>query len=121
MLRFFLKSKIHHATVTEVDPHYEGSIGIDQALLESADILPSEKVDIYNITNGARFSTYAIPLQPLSGKISLNGAAARLCLPGDLIIIASYALLSEAEFQKHTPKVILLDAKNCKLSEKLAF
>ena len=112
MKRTMLKSKIHRATVTQTDLNYEGSIGIDAALLETADILPYEKVDIYNISTGARFSTYAISAPPLSGEFSLNGAAARLAQPGDLIIITSFTEVEDAACKRHTPKILLLDSKN---------
>jgi aspartate 1-decarboxylase len=112
MRRFMFKSKIHRATVTGADLHYEGSITIDSKLLELADILPYEKVDIYNITNGERFSTYVIPGEPESGEICLNGAAARKVQKGDLVIIVSYCELEEEEIKNFQPTVVLVDEKN---------
>lgn len=112
MMRLFLKSKIHRATVTESHLDYEGSIGIDAFLLEKAEILPNEYVQIYNINNGERFETYAIPEPAGSRKISLNGAAARLVQPGDRIIIVSRCWLSEEEITGHQSLVVILDEKN---------
>ncbi|TCK03910.1 aspartate 1-decarboxylase [Phorcysia thermohydrogeniphila] len=112
MRRFMFKSKIHRATVTGADLHYEGSITIDSELLKLADILPYEKVDIYNITNGERFSTYVIPGEPGSGEICLNGAAARKVQKGDLVIIVSYCELEEEEIEDFQPIVVLVDEKN---------
>jgi len=112
MERFMLKSKIHRATVTDADLNYEGSISIDEELLMAADILPYEKVAIYNVSNGERFTTYAIKGAPGSGTICLNGAAARKVSPGDLIIIASYVNVPEAEARDWKPKCVYVDAKN---------
>jgi aspartate 1-decarboxylase len=112
MQRFMLKSKIHRATVTDADLHYEGSISIDEQLMEAADFLPYEKVDIYDVSNGERFSTYVIPGPRDSGTFCLNGAAARKVCRGDLIIIASYVMVDDAEAANWTPKCILLDEKN---------
>jgi aspartate 1-decarboxylase len=92
-----LKSKIHRATVTQADLHYEGSVTIDQNLLNAADILPYEMVSIWNITNGNRFDTYALAGEPGSGVVCVNGAAARMVSPGDLIIIATFVAMDEAE------------------------
>ena len=105
-----LKSKIHRARVTGADLNYEGSIGICPELVEAAGLLPWERVDIYNVTTGTRFSTYVIIGQP--GEISLNGAAARLVQPGDLVIIAAYASFSPAEARGHVPTVVLVDENN---------
>ena len=105
-----LKSKLHRATVTQADMHYEGSISIDRELLKEADILPYEKVDIYDISNGNRFSTYAIEGGP--GEIGLNGAAARMVQVGDLIIIANYASYFDEDCKNHKARKILLDARN---------
>jgi aspartate 1-decarboxylase len=110
--RIMLKSKIHRATVTDADLHYEGSISIDANLLEAADMVLYEKVDIYNITNGGRFSTYIIEGERGSGTICLNGAAARLVSKGDQIIIASYANYEDAEIHNHEAKCILVDENN---------
>ena len=112
MQRFMLKSKIHRATVTDADLHYEGSISIDEQLMEAADIFPYEKVDIYNVSNGERFSTYVLPGPRDSGTFCLNGAAARKVSRGDLIIIASYVMVDEADAANWAPKCILVDEKN---------
>lgn len=112
MHRTLLKSKIHRATVTDADLNYEGSISIDTELMDAADILPFEKVDVVNINNGARFSTYAIEGERETGEICLNGAAARLAQVGDLIIIISYVGLLPDEISKHKPKAVLLDREN---------
>ncbi|HLZ18626.1 MAG TPA: aspartate 1-decarboxylase [Smithellaceae bacterium] len=112
MQRTMLKSKIHRATVTDADLNYEGSISIDQILLQAADIVPYEEVAIYNVTNGERFSTYAITGKEGSGVICLNGAAARKVARGDTIIIASFALMNENEFAGWTPINILVDEHN---------
>lgn len=105
-----MKSKLHRATVTGADLNYEGSIAIDPALCDAAHFLPYEKVDIYNVSNGARFSTYVISGQP--GEVCLNGAAARLVQKGDEVIIVSYAELDESECRAHRPRVVLLDREN---------
>lgn len=107
-----LHGKIHRATVTQSDLHYNGSITVDQNLLDAAGILVNEQVDILNITNGNRFTTYAITGQPGSGIIGINGAAAHLTGPKDLIIICAYRQYTEAEAAAHTPNVILVDDKN---------
>ncbi len=112
MKRFMFKSKIHRATVTQADLNYEGSITIDSSLMKLADILPYEKVDIYNITNGERFSTYVIPGEPESGVICLNGAAARKVQVGDKVIIVSYCELEEEELENFSPTVVLVDEEN---------
>jgi len=110
MKRILLKSKIHKATVTDADLNYEGSISIDEALCKKADLLEFEKVDIYNITNGERFSTYVIFGNP--NEICLNGAAARKVHRGDSVIIASFAEYSEEEALQHKPIILLLNSKN---------
>ncbi len=112
MLREFLKSKIHRAVITQADLHYEGSLTIDENLMDAAGIAKYEKIDVYNITNGNRFSTYAIPGERDSGIIGLNGAAARLGSIGDLIIIASYVHLAEEQIDDHEPILVLADEKN---------
>ncbi len=112
MLREMFKSKIHRATVTDADLNYEGSITIDKDLMDAAGIMTYEKVDIYNITNGARFSTYTIAGERGSGEICLNGAAARHVQKGDLVIIASYGLFSEEELENYQPVVIQVDEFN---------
>lgn len=112
MRRTLLKSKIHRATVTEAALHYEGSITLDPILMEAADLIPFEKVDIYDISNGSRLSTYVIEGTSGSGEIQINGAAAKLVHPGDLVIIASYADFDEAELGEHQPIVISVDEQN---------
>jgi aspartate 1-decarboxylase len=113
-----LKSKIHRATITGADLNYEGSISIDKNLLEAANILTYELVQVVNINNGQRFETYAIEGEAGSGKISLNGAAARLGQPGDLIIILSYAAMSSSEAVSHKPIIVKVDSKNKILKDK---
>ena len=112
MERFMLKSKIHRATVTDADLNYEGSISIDEKLLAAADILPYEKVAIYNVSNGERFTTYAIKGKKNSGTICLNGAAARKVSKGDLIIIASYVQVGDSEARTWSPKCVFVDGTN---------
>ena len=112
MQRYMLKSKIHRATVTDADLHYEGSIYIAEKLLEAASILPYEKVAIYDVDNGERFTTYAIKGKRNSGIICLNGAAARKVAKGDLIIIASYVVVEEAETKNWKPTCVFVDGKN---------
>jgi len=112
MIREFFKAKIHRATITQADLNYEGSLTVDADLLDAAGIAVHEKVEIYNITNGARFSTYVIPGERGSGVIGLNGAAARLGSVGDKIIIVSYCLLREEEIPRHHPVVVLVGDKN---------
>ncbi len=112
MFRTMMKAKIHRATVTEANLNYVGSITIDQEILSALDILPNEKVQIVNNNNGARFETYVIPGEPGSGVICLNGAAARLVQPGDVVIIISYALMSDAEARTHKPRVAIMDEHN---------
>ena len=107
-----LRAKIHRATVTQCDLNYEGSCGIDEDLLEAADIREFEKVDLYNINNGERFSTYAIKGKRGSGEISLNGAAARLAHLGDLLIICTNAPMSENEITTYKQKIVFVDEKN---------
>ncbi len=104
--------KIHRATVTQADLHYVGSITIDEELMEAAGILPHERVEVYDITNGHRLATYALPGPRGSGVIGMNGAAARLVQPGDLIIIVAYGLFDEDEARRHKPTVVLVDEKN---------
>ena len=112
MQRIFLNAKIHRARVTDACLDYEGSLSIDQGLMELADIAPNEQVGVYNLSNGERFDTYAIPAPAGSREICLNGAAARKGQPGDLIIITSYALLEEEEVANHQPRVVLVDDAN---------
>jgi aspartate 1-decarboxylase len=112
MFRKLLKSKIHRATVTKSDLNYEGSIAVDAALLEAADIQPFEAVHVWNVSNGSRLQTYALPVETGGGEICLNGAAARLAQAGDLVIIASFAWLNETEAASAKPKLVFVDAKN---------
>lgn len=107
-----MKAKLHRAAVTQADLHYEGSISIDRDLLDRAGILPHEQVDVLNITNGARFTTYAIAAPRGSRAFGVNGAAARLVQPGDRIIVITYALLSAEEARSFSPTVVLLDEHN---------
>ncbi len=107
-----LKAKIHRATVTEADLNYEGSISIDEDLLDAAGIMPYEKVDVLNINNGERFTTYAIKDQRKSGIIKVNGAAARKVHKGDLVIIIAYCSVNSEEAKNFKPKVVVVDEKN---------
>lgn len=112
MQRIMLKSKIHRATVTDSNLDYEGSIAIDESLMEAAGIYPFEQVQIYNINNGNRFTTYAIKGERGSGTISINGAAAHLAKKGDLVIIANYSSLDDAEAATHVPVLVYVDGRN---------
>ncbi len=112
MSRSMLKSKIHRATVTDSDVDYEGSVTLDRNLLESADIIPFEEVHIWNVTRGTRFRTYAMEGEAGSGVVCINGAAAHLAHPGDLVIIATYTTLDESAARAHRPRIVLLDSKN---------
>ncbi|OAB46880.1 aspartate 1-decarboxylase [Paenibacillus antarcticus] len=112
MFRHIMKSKIHRATVTEANLNYVGSITIDESLMEAADLLENEKVQIVNNNNGARLETYVIPGPRGSGVICLNGAAARLVQPGDVVIIISYAVISQENLSAHKPTVVFVDEKN---------
>ena len=111
-MRTMLKSKIHRARVTDANIDYEGSITIDKKLMEEADIIPYERVEVLNINNGARFSTYAIEGKAGSGEICLNGAAARLAVIGDTVIILSYCHVSDEDVHNFAPKIVHVDAKN---------
>ncbi|ODB75294.1 aspartate 1-decarboxylase [Micromonospora sp. II] len=112
MFRTMLKSKIHRATVTQADLHYVGSVTVDEDLLDAADLLPGEQVAIVDITNGARLETYVIPGRRGSGVIGINGAAAHLVHPGDLVILISYGQMDDAEARTYRPKVVHVDAEN---------
>lgn len=112
MKRTLLKSKIHRATVTGADLEYLGSMTVDPLLIGAADLVPFERVEIYNITNGERFATYVIEGTPGEGEIILNGAAAHKATPGDLVIICSYAEYHEAEIASHRPTLVFVDADN---------
>jgi aspartate 1-decarboxylase len=112
VFRTMMKSKIHRATVTQADLHYVGSVTVDEDLLDAADLLPNERVDIVDITNGARLTTYVIPGERGSGVIGINGAAARLVQPDDLVIIISYAMVDDTEAKGLEPKVVHVDTAN---------
>lgn len=112
MIRRLLKSKIHRATVTEADLHYEGSVTVDEALMKAANLVEYEQVDVLDITNGNRLTTYVIKGEAGSGTICLNGAAARLVHVGDLVILVSYADFHENEIPDHDPIVIVVDENN---------
>ena len=112
MFRTMLGGKVHRATVTRADLHYVGSITIDQDLMRAADILEGEQVDVVDITNGARLTTYAITGAAGSGVIGINGAAAHLVSPGDLVIIISYRTVDDREIADHTPRVVHVDGRN---------
>jgi len=107
-----MKAKIHRATITEADLHYEGSISVDENLLDESGILPYEKVDVLDINNGERFTTYVIPAPRGSGAIKVNGAAARRVYKGDLVIIISYCSLDSNSARGFRPKVVMVDDKN---------
>jgi len=112
MTRNFLRCKIHRATVTHADVDYEGSITIDRDLLDAAGLVPYEKVEVYNVTSGSRFETYAIEGAPGRGDIGVNGAAAHLARPGDKVIICCYAMLEEDEIGSHRPRLVFVDEQN---------
>jgi aspartate 1-decarboxylase len=107
-----LRAKLHRATVTEADLHYEGSCGIDEGLMDAADMKEFEKIELYNVNNGERFSTYIIKAARGSGAISLNGAAARKAHVGDLLIICTYAPLNDGQVAEHKPRLVLLGDGN---------
>jgi aspartate 1-decarboxylase len=110
MLRTFLRTKIHRATITKADRDYEGSISIDRALCRAAGLLEFEQVDVLDITNAARFTTYVIYGEP--GQVQVNGAAAALVKPGDLVIVVAYAALDATEIDRHRATVVHVDEKN---------
>lgn len=112
MQRTMLKSKLHRVRVTHSELDYEGSCAIDETLLEAADIREYQQIEIYNVNNGERFTTYAIRAQRNSGIISVNGAAARKAAPGDILIIATYAVYNEIELEKFKPELVYVDAMN---------
>ncbi len=112
MLRTMMKSKIHRATITQADLHYVGSVTVDEDLLDAADLLPGELVHIVDISNGARLETYTIAGERGSGVIGINGAAARLVQPGDLVILIGYGQMETAEARAHRPNVVFVDADN---------
>ncbi len=112
MMRLMLKSKIHRASITDADINYEGSISIDEVLMQKADIIPYEKVNVWDISNGNRFETYAMAADRNSGKIIVNGAAARLVKVGDQIIIASFSIFDDADAQSKKPIIVLVNSEN---------
>jgi aspartate 1-decarboxylase len=112
MLRTMMTSKIHRATVTQADLHYVGSVTVDQDLLDAADLLPGELVHIVDVTNGARLETYTIAGERGSGVIGINGAAAHLVHPGDIVILIAYGQMETAEARTHEPHVVFVDAQN---------
>ncbi len=112
MIRSMLKGKIHRAHVTETNINYEGSITIDKRLIKAADILPYEQVHVVNVNNGARFTTYAIEGKEGSGQVCLNGAAARLAVPGDIVIILSYCDMKDDEAHGYKPRIVHVNAQN---------
>ena len=112
MFRTMLKSKIHRATVTQADLHYVGSVTVDEDLMDAADLLAGEQIHIVDIDNGARLETYVIPGRRGSGVIGINGAAARLIQPGDLVIIISYTTVTDADAKALVPKVVMVDREN---------
>jgi aspartate 1-decarboxylase len=116
MFRTMFKSKIHRATVTQADLHYVGSLTIDQDLMDAADLLPGEQVQVVDIDNGARLETYLIAGERGSGVIGINGAAARLVSPGDLVIIISYAAMTDEEAREFVPRVVHVDRTNSIIS-----
>jgi len=112
MTREMLRAKVHRPTVTETRVDYEGSLTLDEDLMKAAGMLPYERIDVYNSDSGSRFSTYLIPGKPGSGELCVNGAAALLAKPGERIIIASYAALTDEEIREHRPTVVLVDRSN---------
>jgi len=112
MQRTMLKSKLHRVRVTHSELDYEGSCAIDEELLDAADIREYQQIEIYNVNNGERFTTYAIRAQRNSGIISVNGAAARKAAPGDILIIATYAIYNELELEKYRPELVYVDSMN---------
>lgn len=112
MQRHLMKSKIHRATITSADLHYEGSLTVDQDLLDAADLLNYEEIQVVNVNNGARFTTYVIPGPRGSGVVQLNGAAARLGLPGDVVILIAYGVIEDEEAQRFVPRVVFVDEQN---------
>ena len=111
-MRIMLKSKIHRARVTQVNIDYEGSIAIDKRLMQAADILPYEQVQVLNVNNGARFETYAIEAEPDSGEVSIQGPAARLATVGDTVVILAYRQVEEEEAHNFAPTLVYVDGKN---------
>jgi|SRR6476661_4470747 len=112
MQRHLMKSKIHRATITTTDLHYEGSLTVDEDLLDAADLVTNEEIHVVNVNTGSRFTTYVIPGPRGSGVVQLNGAAARLGHPGDMVILIAYGVFDETEAERHTPRVVFVDERN---------
>lgn len=112
MFRMMMKSKIHGARVTQCNLTYQGSLTVDASLMEMADLIPNEKIQVVNVNTGVRFETYVIPGEPGSGIMGVNGGAARLATEGDVILVISYTMLEEEIARAHKPRVILLDENN---------
>ena len=112
MRRKMMKSKIHRATVTDANLHYQGSVTLDPLLMEAADILEYEQIDVLDVTNGNRLTTYAIPGAPGRGEVCLNGAAAHLVSRGDLVILVTYADYEDEEARRHRPRLVFVDERN---------
>ncbi|CEF48230.1 unnamed protein product [uncultured bacterium] len=112
MRRIMMKSKIHRATVTGANLHYEGSLTIDEDLMQIADILPNEQIHVWDVTNGTRLVTYALAGERGSGEVRVNGAGAHLIKPGDLVIIATYAEMEDEDARRHDPTVVFVNEKN---------
>lgn len=112
MRRRLMKSKVHRATITAGDLHYEGSLTLDSDLMHAADLVEYEEIHVVNVNNGQRFVTYIIPGEAGSGTLQLNGAAARLGMPGDLVILISYGDVEEREVERHRPRIVFVDAAN---------
>jgi aspartate 1-decarboxylase len=112
MQRHLMKSKIHRATITTTDLHYEGSLTVDEDLLNAADLVTNEEIHVVNVNTGSRFTTYVIPGPRGSGVVQLNGAAARLGHPGDVVILIAYGVFDETEAERHTPRVVFVDERN---------
>ena len=119
-MRLLLSAKIHRATVTAADLHYEGSISIDRDLLDAVGIVEHEQVHVVDVTNGARLETYVIPAPAGSGEIQMNGAAAHLVHPGDLVIVMAYAAVPEERVREHQPRIVLADERNRAVEPALA-
>lgn len=112
MQRHLMKSKIHRATITSADLNYEGSLTVDQDLLDAAELINYEEIQVVNVNNGARFTTYVIPGPRGSGVVQLNGAAARLGMPGDIVILIAYGVMDAVETTRFTPRVVFVDGQN---------
>lgn len=116
MMRPMMISKIHRATITDADLHYVGSITVDSLLMEASNLLPGQKVDVVDVTNGARLSTYVIPGDAGSGTLCINGAAAHLIHKGDIVILIGYGMLEDEEARTYSPSVVFVDAENRQIS-----